>query len=201
MKARRNNNRRNLQKRTAPSQQLSRRTNIFSSNTAAYVNISYPVFIYAYNPSQLYSFSGVGDFRSVAFSLITSGTEFAAFANVYKNYRIKSLSVIVTPMELTVSMPILYCAINPEGTGGNPTNSTFILSDKAHMFSPVSMGCRSVTFTVPNVGQSTNIWLPVSATPSGEFIIGNNTAAGLFSSTTLLWDCQLSLLCEFNNAG
>jgi len=199
MKRKTNNNRRN-QRRNAPSLQLSRRTNIFSSNTSAYVNISYPVFVYGYQPSALYSFSGSADIRSISFSTIISGTEFTNLASVYRNYRIKSLSVIVTPMELTTYMPILYCGVNPEGTGGNPTNSNFILSDKAHIFSPVSNGCRSVTFSIPGVGISTNIWSPVTSTHNGEFIIGNNTVNGLFTSTAFAWDCQLSLLCEFNNA-
>lgn len=179
--------------------QLSKNINLFGKGSSAYINVTYPAFIYADSATDKYSFSGVSDIRSIAFSTITAATEFTNFATVYSNYRIHSLSFIVTPMELVTSCPILYVGLNPEAAAGNPNNSTFILRDKTHMFSPVSVSMKSVTFKVPGVGITTKIWLPVSATPAGEFLIGNNTFGGIFPSGIVVFDCQLSFLVEFNN--
>jgi len=202
MKQQRNNRRRRNNKKgnTAPQLQLNRQINLFSKKTSALINISVPVFIYAYQPSLLYSFSGSSDSRSYPFNVISATVEFTNFSMVYANYKINSFSVIVTPMELNTPAPILYVGLHPEGASGNPTNSTFITSDKLKMFSPVQTSMQSVTFRTPGVGLTTNIWKSVATAPDGEFIIGNNTAAGVFASTFLIFDCQLSFLVEFNNA-
>lgn len=171
-----------------------------SKSTSAWVNISYPLFIYAYDTSELYSFSGSSDGRTVAFATMTASTEFANFATVYTNYRLHSVSFNTTPMiKTSTPLPSLVVGIDPEASGGNPTNSSFILSDHTKLVSPVSNGHRSVNFRFPGVGTSSNIWLPVTTNPAGAFYIGNNTTTGLFASTFLAFDCMLSLLVEFNN--
>lgn len=186
--------------KTAPQMQLSKNINLLSKSTSAWVNISLPLFVYAYDPSDLYSFSGSSDVRSYAFSTITAATEFTNFATVYNDYRLHSVSFNVTPMSnSSVALPSLVCGIDPEASSGNPTNATFILSDHTRLISPVANGHRSVNFRFPGVGMSSNIWLPVTTAPSGSFYIGNNTATGLFSSTILAYDAMLSLLIEFNN--
>lgn len=164
------------------------------------VNISVPAFIYKYNPSNLYSFSGTSDQRTYAFASITGSVEFTNFSTVYQNYKILSFSCIITPVELSTAAPILYVGLHPEGVTGNPTNSTFITSDKLKMFSPVQTSMQSITYRIPGVGIETNIWKPINVAPSGEFVIGNNTYAGIFASTVVAFDGQLSFLVEFNNA-
>jgi hypothetical protein len=195
----RRNNRNSKKAKNAPRLQLSKQINLFTKSDSAYVNISYPVFIYGYSVSGLYSFSGISDSRSIGFTSITGSTEFSNFSNVYKNFRIRSCSIIVAPTSQGSVAPILYCGLDPESTTGNPTNSDFIMRDKVHMFTNVANTCKSCTFKVPGVGTTTNIWLPVSATPAGQFVIGNNTYTGIFSSTSVIFDCQLSFLVEFNN--
>lgn len=161
--------------------------------------MSFPFFLYAYTTTDLYSLSTTSDGRSISFAQVIGGTEFANFASVYQNYRIKTVTVIVTPMDLQTTCPILYVGYDPTAITGNPTNATLISSDRTHMFSPTATQIKAVTFKSPGIGVSTNIWNSVTVAPNGQINFGNNTSTGLFSSSFVVFDCQLTLQVEFNN--
>lgn len=197
----------NKNKKQAPQLQLSQQISLLNSRSSAYANISYPFLIYGYNGSDLYSTTNVGDIRFIAFSAVLGSNEFTNFGTVYSNYRVKSLSLIVNPMvsrTAVANCPLLQVNCDPEANiSANPTNSAVILRDTNHLFSAQAVVPKSVTFTFPGVGTSTNIWKSVADLPLGGITFGNNIApvgSAFFAATTLVFEVCMTLLVEFNNA-
>lgn len=199
---RRNRNARRA--KDAPQMQLAPRLNLLRTNNS-FVNISYPVFMYAYTTTDLYSFSTGADQRTFTFAQITGATEFTNFAGVYSQYRIKSVSIIVQPLKLstvTNSYPMLVIGCDPEiASPANPTNSSFILRDTNHFFSANALMPKSVTYNLAQIGTTTHIWKSTSDSPGGTLLFGNNTGTGIFGGgNQLVWEMYISLLVEFSNA-
>jgi len=164
--------------------------------------MSVSMLIYAYNATDLYSFNTGADTRYFSFAGLFS-TEFTNFATVYNNYKILSVSCIITPMyssSSTITYPLLQVGCDPEvATPGNPTNSSFIFRDTNHLFTAKAVAPKSVTFTFPGTGITTNVWKSTADTPSGCLYIGNQTSTGIFSSTGIAFEGLFSALVKFAN--
>jgi len=201
----RNNKKSNKNKNqiSAPRLQLSNQINLFNRRASAFINVTTTALVYGYFTTAQFSFNSGSDVRFIAFSTITASTEFGNFSAVYADYRIKECSVIVSPLlgssAYTGAVPMLLVGCNPLSNTGNPTNSEFILRDNTHMFSHSAILPKSVKFTFSGVGTSSNIWQPVSATPTGELYIGGVTFGGLYSTTGAQFEMYINLLIEFNN--
>lgn len=205
------NTQKNRQKlRNAPIMQLSKQLNLYDKQTSAIVNITYPGYIYAYSTSGKYTFTNNSDVRYLAFASVQSAVEFTNFATVYNNYKIRSASVIINPLSVNTSLssgkyplPLLLFGADPQdpNTSSNPTNSTFIIRDNNHIFSPSSNVVKSVTFTFPGTGVGTNIWKDTdSLSDRGLFYIGNNDALNFFSDNFPVFEYYINLLIEFRGA-
>jgi len=183
-----------------PSTLLSNSVNLYQVRSR--INISLAASIYTYTSTGLYTFANASDDRATTFAQMIAGVEFSTYSMVYKNYRIVGASIVLTPVigipTTAGSIGFLYFCVDVNATAGNPTNSSFILKDNNHVFSPVSIAPKIVKYNLKSVGKDTDVWLDVSTVPDGQFVIGNNPSPGI-TTNYLVFDAQLQLQIEFCN--
>ncbi len=200
--SRRNNRKKinNNGNKTAPQMELSK-TLTMNKTSGCVVNIVYPAKIWTYTVSSNFSFGNASDTRYLSFAQVISNTfPFVDFALVYSDYKILSASAIVTPTTVqTVSTGMLYMTCDSNGLASNPTNSTVIGTQSAHLFTAVATQPKSITYRFPGVGTTANIWLDTSVSPAGAFYIGSNTTGVGYGSNAVIFDVSLSLQISFRN--
>jgi hypothetical protein len=202
---RNNNNNKRGTKTMAPMLQLSNRMNIFNRLSGTTVNIILPATIYSDMTTGNVSFSAANvDTRFLSFGQIAASSfPFGNYSSVYSEYRIKSASVIVCPVnnntqQLAITHSMLYLTCDPEIVSAvNPINSTILGTQSAHLFSIKQIMPKSVSFTFPGVGLNTHLWLPVNSLPTGSFYIGSNTNSNVFGSIAILYDVSISFQVDF----
>lgn len=197
MKRKNNNNNR---KKNNNNNVLIKKNINLNSNIVSIDVISTTV-LYYYNATPNVSFSTGADVRYYAFATVIAGTyPFVDFSTVYSDYRINSAAVVCTPYSnVTVVTPPLHVTCDPDGAGGNPTNSTLIASPNAHDFNLSQLGPKNAQFTFPGVDRNTRIWTDTSVSPTGSFYVGMNQTNLTGPATALLYEMSFILNISFRN--
>jgi hypothetical protein len=174
--------------------------------------ITYEASIFGNYTTSIYSLSGGSDIRFLSYSTILGASEFTNTALLYKNYKIKALSVTLCPVSVFAQtssivyyvFPMLYISTDPDNTSAsNPTNNTIGFSDTAGIFSPLDPQVRQKSWNLAGISNNTDIWLPVAQVSSvpGQVYFGSKS---IYSSTgtttnTLVFDVRFELIVDFCN--